>query len=1134
MATAKAKSTAKSKAKSKTKSGAKGSTGRNRPQRTREWDAFERRILDAAPKGSGSTQSRGTTGVDTVEADVLRRLAERSRIIRSRSAPLGNVVFLHGITGSDLAVSRGFGRPDNVWVSIINLALGQLEKLCLAEDGARESDGKLQVRPTGLNKRFYGRAILALRARWNVEPFAYDWRKDIDEASSQLAAFIRDRFRGEPVHLVAHSMGGLVARNFISKHRELWASMKDPALRRGGRLVMLGTPNYGSYAIVQVMNGTDAMLTRLQRFDLKHDMKGLLRITNSFPGTYQLLPAFSKLPPEQQRIYEGPTWGSKLPVSQRHLDRAYQFHSKLDTPANTDPERLLYVAGVNQSTIAGVKVLSPGQFDYEFTRDGDGRVPLALGLLPDVPTWYIDELHGDLARNETVLFALDELLQTGATRQLASTPQAAIAGRGAVADGSARAYRAADRAALDLLGELSSRARQAGEEKVAQVLSKEEQQLAADAILDAALSARLAVAARYQDEEKKEQPGSGTRPRPSVTLRVGVRYGSIVDFKAPLLVVGHYRGVRPVNAIGAIDERLDGWLARAVRRGMISGQVGETYFVPTRRQLAADGVIVAGMGDYGAFKKADIRRIMANVAQGAAALGTRQLGSVLIGAGDGGLPVEVALREVIEGFSAGIIELFGELDGNGGPRKQGPVPTLWIVEISPQRVADLRAALASLAKTGLSDGVNLKVAPTPAAELSKARRAAVAKAKRMFDSRKGGSSGGSQKFNEIRITIESGPDRDDGVRDFTISALTDNAVVPVQKIEVPSQVMDNLARRLSESESKEQQQRYGRMLFRYLMPREFESLFEGDAAVRLVVDPASAAFPWEMACLQLQGSGRGFEWFGVERRVTRQFRSLLSGFGGLAPVRGQKLRALVIADPAPEPDWQLPGARTEGSRVASLLRFANGKELDFSDGPVKLDIEVDSFIGYQQCEPLDLIARVTSGDYDLIHFAGHGIYAKDEPAKSGWVLSSQHFVTPRDIARSRQTPWLVFANACFSGVVNSAAESQPIEEARRAASIAEIFMQLGVRNYLGTGWAVDDAQATDFALRFYAAVLSANSSMADTLEFARDKVRRKGVGSTWGAYQFYGNPSDRLQPRKEGLGMGAAEKCCDDFEEKGT
>ena len=95
-----------------------------------------------------------------------------------------------------------------------------------------------------------------------------------------------------------------------------------------------------------------------------------------------------------------------------------------DLDAVIDPHRLLYVAGFDRETPVGIRIESPGKFSYRKTRDGDGRVPHELGLLEGVTTYWVNETHGDLAKNGHVLDAITELLQTGKTTVLATTKPA--------------------------------------------------------------------------------------------------------------------------------------------------------------------------------------------------------------------------------------------------------------------------------------------------------------------------------------------------------------------------------------------------------------------------------------------------------------------------------------------------------------------------------------------------------------------------------------------------------------------------------------------------------------------------------------------------------------------------------------
>ena len=89
-----------------------------------------------------------------------------------------------------------------------------------------------------------------------------------------------------------------------------------------------------------------------------------------------------------------------------------------------DRTRFVYVAGYNQRTPSAIRVDSPGKFSYRETFDGDGRVPHVLGLLDGVPTYWIFEIHGSLAKNVRVLDAMTDLLQRGTTARLPSAKPA--------------------------------------------------------------------------------------------------------------------------------------------------------------------------------------------------------------------------------------------------------------------------------------------------------------------------------------------------------------------------------------------------------------------------------------------------------------------------------------------------------------------------------------------------------------------------------------------------------------------------------------------------------------------------------------------------------------------------------------
>ncbi|HVE90004.1 MAG TPA: CHAT domain-containing protein [Burkholderiaceae bacterium] len=1051
------------------------------------WDRLENALASPAPRGkSRKAQAEVDRLFGEDEQQHLIRLARRAQLVRSRQAPLGNVVFLPGITGSNLDVIDAGGDKDHIWINLWRIIRGRLNELRLASSGNAEADGRLRVLASGVNKTFYARAVMTLRARWNVEPLAYDWRRDIDQASDLLADFIRARFADRPCHLVVHSLGGLVARNFIRRHPQVWEGMKDSDLVAGGRLIMLGTPNYGSFAIPPVLTGSDETIEMLARVDLVHSLNELLEISNTFVGSYMLLPAPVKLKPHLHAIYQKDTWGAAPGVSQLHLNRTFQFHVDLEQSA-IDPARMVYVAGCKRVTPTGMSIVAPGEFEYELTSDGDGRVAHELGLLPGVPTYYVDEAHGDLARNEMVLSAVDELLQTGETDVLGTS---VLRGAQRVAR-SMRAYRsAADKRMLEELGRIANRNVTSESQ-----LSDDEKRFAEEAIIKAALGSSTRSMPKPPAEHVASTRPKKAAPSKLAQLQVAVRFGDVAEIAVPVVVVGHYRGVLPTNAIGAIDKKLDGWITRAVRQGMIAGTLGETFYVPTAGRLAAQSVVVAGMGEFGRFGASDLRLVMSNVAQGASALGYSTIATVLVGAGNGNLNRETALREILEGLGNGLGQL------SSGDKAPPPLQVI-IIERSAARFFELTERLIELSATQSLSSAQITIKKASPQEVKRARASERRDRKPALKSAASGT-----RTDEVRITVECKQD-DEGV--YRFSALSQQAVVPVREVKVNQHFASKAARALREASTREEQEKYGRLLHDYLLPHDFADVLDRDQPLRLIVDRATAAFPWEMACFPSRSGAAPLRWLGTDLQLSRQFRTLLSQAPGLSPPVNNQLSVLVIADPAPERDLQLQGARIEGRRVADILKSANGR--DFGGG--KLKIEVVERIGAGECDPIEILALLLTGDFDIVHYAGHGDYNAKSPEASGWIFGADTVLTAQDIFRARAVPRLVFANACFSGVLHAGEAFAADELSRGLATIAQAFFERGVPNYTGTGWPVDDAQALTIAAMFYQALLE-RASIGSALNVARRAVFDERIESTWGAYQHYGNPQDHLLRAEE-------------------
>jgi hypothetical protein len=308
------------------------------------------------------------------------------------------VYVVPGIMGSELGLPRPKPWPaDLIWVDAVDIIGGRLAELRL--DAA-------PIVPLGVLPPTYAPLQLELRAAGcDVVMHAYDWRRSILETGRELAA----RLAADPapaIHIVAHSMGGLVAR----------AALQAGAGARVVRLITVATPHAGSFAPLQALRGTYPVVRRLAALDLRHDAAQLAGgIFNGFPSLYEMLPTAAA--GCDLDIFDAGNWPPGNPAPDATLLRAARALAGELAPADA---RCIAIVGVGQRTVIGL-ARADGDFVYAVSGDGDGTVPARSAALPGAQCYYFRSEHSELPRSPTIARALIELVHRGTTSALRRT-----------------------------------------------------------------------------------------------------------------------------------------------------------------------------------------------------------------------------------------------------------------------------------------------------------------------------------------------------------------------------------------------------------------------------------------------------------------------------------------------------------------------------------------------------------------------------------------------------------------------------------------------------------------------------------------------------------------------------------------
>jgi pimeloyl-ACP methyl ester carboxylesterase len=352
--------------------------------------------------------------------DEYRRMAEKAlpkfrKKLGVDSPP--NLIFVPGVMGSLLASKSKGGVW---WIDILNRSY--IDKLALNEDGTKDADSANTIYPftTHITYEPFYLAVLERKDFGHVI-FPYDWRKSLVHSAQALKDLVLSTYASNgnnPVHLVGHSMGGVMIRTMLMLYGEqVWKVI--------GRIAFIGTPHYGSPAIASYLKnhlwGWDyrALLGRYISRETFRTLRGVINLlpapSGIYPGTRN---GESSHPCANFDMYDAKAWELGLTNEQNNhlqsvLDEAREFHRQLfDAHLTLNQkwrDKMLVIAGV------GIKTL----FKFEFNsglwgmidptdkvtsripgdpnREGDSTVPLASAQLENVgDVRYIKGDHGNL------------------------------------------------------------------------------------------------------------------------------------------------------------------------------------------------------------------------------------------------------------------------------------------------------------------------------------------------------------------------------------------------------------------------------------------------------------------------------------------------------------------------------------------------------------------------------------------------------------------------------------------------------------------------------------------------------------------------------------------------------------------
>ena len=762
------------------------------------------------------------------------------------------VVLMPGIMGSNLTVNE-----DMIWINYARFLNGQLTRL------KNEPKNNTQVKAHSLVKTSYGKLADFLDKSYDVVTFPFDWRMSLVDSAGILKEKIESLMAfGQPIKILAHSMGGVLFRDFIINHEETWKKLNAAP---GFRVLFLGSPLGGSFRIPFVLFGQDDIIKLLAKIDISNSLPDLLGVFSQLPGLLNLLPI--KVREEDPDFSKRTTWeamreafGQKnWPIPSEELLEQFGKYQALvvEKSKSIDYSNVFYIAGQSRKdkvTISSFEI-SEGKLRFFGTQEGDESVTWATGIPSQIhqlkQLYYANVTHGGLSNQLSIFGAIEEILDSGKASSLANQ-----------------------------LPKLRGEQEQKLTPKMEEIFDLSEENVE---------NVLLGISA--QSEEEGELP-----------IKVTVSHGDLKFAKYPVLA-GHFELDAILGSERVIDGQMNGELTKLRDLGLYPGPIGSNQIVLPEKKQGFQGAVLIGLGVPGQLSSFQLMNsvekgisryltILNRKASESQVENPQLIGISVIAIANsyGGLSSDSSIRAILLGIQHANAKIKATYKG-----RLRTIEEIEIIELYQDKALALIKTVNSLRddrsgefKISLS-GKGLSLKP--------GRRLRIP----------------YENSTDwwTRISVSQEENQQTHRLEIKMSLATSGASQKVEFLKVNTKNLDTLLKEMTEENRARPE--IAKTMFELLVPYDFKEELKRQPNISWVVDEVTASFPWEMLQEDLIANPLAINSGMVRQMATPSYRKSSTKVSGN--------QVLVVGDPILEGFMpQLPQAEKEGNMVADFLQ----------------------------------------------------------------------------------------------------------------------------------------------------------------------------------------------------------------------